>query len=87
MVMKGPSRRPAKKTPIKTKAQKPTVPHHLLRQASLHDWWESQPAGLTRRQVPRSTGIARAHQGPQKPQPRRQIFGPLLSYILTILTI
>ena len=81
MVMKGPSRRPAKETPIKTKAQKPTVPHHLLRQASLHDCWESQPAGLTRRQVPRCTGITRAQQGPQKPQPGRHIIGTLLFYI------
>ena len=84
MVMKGPSRRPAKETPIKTKAQKPTVPHHLLRQASLHDCWESQPAGLTRRQVPRCPGIARAQQGPQKPQPGRHIFGPLLSYFFLL---
>ena len=81
MVMKGPSRRPAKETPIKTKAQKPTVPHHLLRQASLHDCWESQPAGLTRRQVPRCSGIARVQQGPQKPQPGRHIIGTLLFYI------
>ena len=71
-----PLKKTCKKTPIKTKAQKPTVPHHLLRQASLHDCWESQPAGLTRRQVPRCPGIARVHQGPQKPQPGRQIFAP-----------
>ena len=59
----------------------PSLRHHLLRQAPLHDCWESQPAGWTRRQVPpRCPGIARAQQGPQKPQPGRHIFGPLLSY-------